>query len=125
MTTILPEREYLEHLRQGRFMIQRAPGTGRHVFYPRIAEPETGAALEWVAASGRGTVYSTSTISQRPPAEAYNVALVDLEEGPRMLSRVEGIAPDAVRIGMAVRAKIIQEGDMPLVVFTPAEALPA
>ena len=120
MDTIKPEQDYLAFLRERSFMIQRAPGSGRHVFYPRVAEPGTGAALEWVPATGRGTVYSTAVVHRRPPEPSYNVALIDLEEGPRMLSRVEGVAPDAVRIGMAVKARIVDEGGMPLVVFDPA-----
>ena len=116
-----PEQEYFEHVAAGRFMIQKSRSTGGHVFYPRIAEPGTGAAdLEWVAASGRGTVYSTTTIRQKPPVPDYNVALIDLEEGPRMMSRVDGIAPEAVRIGMAVTARVVREGDESLVVFVPA-----
>jgi uncharacterized protein len=116
-----PEQEYFEHVAAGRFMIQKSRSTGGHVFYPRVAEPGTGATdLEWVQASGRGTVYSTTTIRQKPPTPHYNLALIDLEEGPRMMSRVEGIAPEAVRIGMAVSARIVREGEQSLVVFVPA-----
>jgi len=115
-----PEKEYFEHLAAGRFMIQKSRGTGGHVFYPRMAEPGTGAAdLEWVPASGRGTVYSTTVIRQKPPAPNYNLALIDLAEGPRMMSRVDGIAPEAVTIGMPVTAKIVQEGEQPVLVFVP------
>lgn len=116
-----PEQDYFEHVAAGRFMIQRSRSTGGHVFYPRVAEPGTGATdLDWVEASGRGTVYSTTTIRQKPPTPHYNLALIDLEEGPRMMSRVDGIAPDEVRIGMAVAARIVREGDQSLVVFVPA-----
>ena len=116
-----PEKEYFEHLRQGRFMIQRSRSTGGHVFYPRVAEPGTGATdLEWVPASGRGVVYSTTVIRQKPPTPNYNVALIELAEGPRMMSRVDGIAPEQVKIGMPVKAKVIVEGEQPLVVFEPA-----
>ncbi|HEY2928597.1 Zn-ribbon domain-containing OB-fold protein [Piscinibacter sp.] len=116
-----PEKEYFEHLADGRFMIQKSRSTGGHVFYPRVAEPGSGATdLEWVEACGRGTVYSTTVIRQKPPALNYNLALIDLAEGPRMMSRVDGIAPEAVRIGMAVKAKVICENDQALVVFEPA-----
>ncbi|HSV48467.1 MAG TPA: OB-fold domain-containing protein [Ramlibacter sp.] len=116
-----PEKEFFEHLAQGRFMIQKSLSTGGHVFYPRVAEPGTGATdLEWVAASGRGTVYSTTVIRQKPPTPNYNLALIDLAEGPRMMSRVEGIAPEEVKIGMAVKARLIRENDQPLIVFEPA-----
>lgn len=119
-TSPRPEQDYLAFLAQGRFMIQRSRSSGRHVFYPRVAEPRTGATdLEWVPASGEGTVYATTVIRQRDPAQHYNVALIDLAEGPRMMSRVEGIAPDAVRIGMRVKARIAREGDGFVVVFDP------
>lgn len=118
-----PEKEYFEHLNAGRFMLQRSRATGGHVFYPRMAEPGTGATdLEWVEASGRGTVYSTTVIRQKPPTPDYNLALIDLAEGPRMMSRVDGIAPAAVTIGMAVVARVIRENEQPLVVFEPVQA---
>jgi len=118
--TMKPEREYFEHLAAGRFMIQRSRSTGGHVFYPRVAEPGTGATdLEWVEASGRGTVYSTTVIRQKAPTPNYNLALIDLAEGPRLMSRVEGIAPEAVKIGMAVNAKLVAENEQTLVVFEP------
>lgn len=121
MADIQPEKQYREFLAQGRFMIQRARNSGRHIFYPRVAEPGSGDTdLEWVEASGHGTVYSSTVVRKRPPEPSYNVALVDLAEGPRMMSRVVGIEPDAVSIGMAVRAKIIDEAGSPLLVFVAA-----
>lgn len=114
-----PEQQYLAFLAQGRFMIQKSVATGAHVYYPRVAEPGTGAALEWVAASGLGTVYATSVMRQRAPTPSYNVALIDLDEGVRMMSRVEGLPPESVRIGMRVKARIAREGETPLVVFDP------
>lgn len=111
----------MEFLAQGEFMLQRSRSSGAFVFYPRVAAPRTGATdLEWVKASGLGTVYSTTVIRQKPPKMDYNVALIDLKEGPRMMSRVEGLAPQDVKIGMPVRAKIISEDDKPFVVFEPA-----
>jgi uncharacterized protein len=119
--TIHPEQDYRRFLADGRFMILRCIDSGRYIFYPRVAEPLTGSTnLEWVEASGRGTVYSTTVIRQKPPAPSYNVALIDLDEGPRMMSRVEGLAPEQVRIGMRVKARIVREGDQPLVIFEPA-----
>lgn len=101
-------------------MIQRLRASGAHVFYPRVVEPRTGDTdLEWIEASGRGSVYSTTVQRSKPPAPDSNLALIDLAEGPRMLSRVEGIAPEDVTIGMAVRARIRDDGDGPFVVFEP------
>jgi len=117
-----PEKEFLEHLQAGRFMLQHSGSTSRHVHYPRIAAPGSGATdLVWVEASGLGTVYSTTTIRQKPPTPDYNLALIDLAEGPRMMARVDGIAPEAVKIGMEVKARIVRENDQPLVVFEPVD----
>lgn len=116
-----PEQDYLAYLAAGFFMIQRARTSGKYVFYPRVAEPGTGDTdLEWVEASGDGTVYSVTVISQRPPIPDYNVVLIDLAEGPRMMSRLDGIAPSKIEIGMKVTAKIVHENDTPLLVFEPA-----
>ena len=116
-----PEKEHFEFLAKGEFMLQRCRSSGAFIYYPRVAEPKTGATdLEWVKASGLGTVYSTTVIRQKPPKTDYNVALVDLAEGPRMMSRVSGLAPHDVKIGMPVRAKIISEDDRNIVVFEPA-----
>lgn len=120
MPTVHPEQDYLRFLEEGRLMIQRSRTSGRFIFYPRVAEPLTGDTdLEWVEPSGLGTVYSVTVVRQRPPAKDYNIALVDLAEGPRVMSRVDGLAPDAVRIGMAVKARVIREDDRPLLVFEP------
>ena len=74
-------------------------------------------------ASGAGTVYSTSTIARKPEAGGnYNVALVDLDEGVRMMSRVEDVAPEAVFIGQRVQARVAQREGRGLVVFHPASA---
>jgi len=120
-----PQQEYFAHLAEGRFMIQRSRSSGEHVFYPRVAAPRTGTQdLEWVSASGRGTVYATTVMRVRPPASSYNVCLVQLEEGPRLMSRVEGIAPEAVKVGMPVQARIARDDEgQPLVVFDPAEGV--
>ena len=117
-----PEEEFRAHLAQGRFMIQRSRSTGVHVFYPRPFAPGTGETdLEWVEASGEGVVYST-TVNRRSPDKggSFNVALIDLAEGPRMMSRVTGVAPEAVTIGMKVRARIEELNGAPAIVWAPA-----
>ncbi len=116
-----PEAVFRAHLGEGRFMIQRSASTGAYVFYPRLVAPGTGEAdLAWVEASGEGTVYATTVARRRPSSGGdYNVALIDLAEGPRMMSRVVGIAPDAVTIGMRVRAKVDELNGAPAVLFEP------
>jgi uncharacterized OB-fold protein len=121
MSDVQPEVQFAAFLEEGRFMLQRSRASGRCFFYPRVAEPGTGNTdLEWVEASGEGLVYSTTVIRQKPPTPHYNLALIEIAEGARMMSRVEGVPPEQVRIGMKVRAKVIREGDKPLLVFVPA-----
>lgn len=117
-----PERRYLDFIAEGKFMIQRSKSTGAYVHYPRTLNPGTGEAdLEWVEASGEGTVYATTVNRQRPEKGGdYNIALIDLKEGPRMMSKVVGIEPTEVKIGMKVRAKIDKIGDTDAIVFEPA-----
>ncbi|GAC1344699.1 MAG: OB-fold domain-containing protein [Acetobacteraceae bacterium] len=111
-----PEAEYRAHLEAGQFMIQRSRSSGRFVFYPRILIPGTGEQdLDWVPASGGGTVYAITV--NRTRDGSYNLALVDLDEGPRMMTRIEGV--ETVPIGTRVRARIIQEDGAALVVFDP------
>lgn len=115
------EAQYRQALDQGRFLIQHCDACTRAVFYPRMLCPHCGAdRLSWKTPDGRGTVYSTTVVRRKPDAGGdYNVALVDLAEGVRLMSRVEGIAPDAVRIGMAVRAQVAVTEGHGLVVFVP------
>jgi uncharacterized OB-fold protein len=70
--------------------------------------PHCGASeLKWVEPTGRGVVYSTSVVRQKPEKGGdYNVALIELDEGPRMMSRVMDVDPDKVKIGMKVSAHI-------------------
>lgn len=119
MKLLTPDAEYAAFLKEGQFMIQRSKSSGRHVFPPRVAEPGTGVRdLEWVEAKGMGTVYSITEISQRPPTPNTNVVLVDLDEGPRIISRVEGaFGPTLPAIGARVKARIVSNDKGPFVVF--------
>ena len=123
MTTPGPEAQFHAFLAEGKFMIQRSASTGKWVFYPRVAVPGTGETdLEWVAPSGLGTVCATTVTRVRPEQGGdYNIALIDLDEGPRILSRVTGLAPDAVTIGMRVRAHVGELEGAPAVLFAQTE----
>ena len=113
-----PEAQFKAYLAEGRFMIQRSRSTGRHVFYPRVAVPGSGETdLEWVPASGDGTIYSITV--NRTREGSYNVALVDLAEGPRLMSRIEGV--ETAQIGTRVKARIASIDDEPAIVFDVAE----
>ena len=118
-----PLNTYLEHCAKGDLAYQVCTDDGDPVFYPRAVAPGTGSTnLEWRVSKGLGTVYTTTVVRQKgePP---LNVAMIDLDEGFRMMSRVEGIDPARVRIGMRVKV-IIHPGDEkqpPYPVFTPAD----
>lgn len=121
--TTSPVEQYLEHLSRGELGYQ-ADEDGRAVFFPRVTAPNGfSGALTWKASAGLGTVYATTYILPKGES-AYNVSLVDMDEGFRLMSRVEGITPDKVRIGMRVKTRIHPaEGDEgPYPVFDPAEA---
>ena len=118
--TVHPDQDFLRFLSKGRFMLQRSQSSGRYVFPPRVAEPGTGSRdLLWVQASGLGSLYSITFVSQKDQAKSYNIALVDLAEGPRILTRIEGVAPATAPIGLSVCARIITENREALLVFEP------
>ena len=113
---------YLDHLGRGELAYQFDSVAGRAVFYPRLVAPETGADLEWRVSAGRGTVYATTVVHPQQGAP-YNVALIDMDEGFRLMSRVEDVAPTDVKIGMRVRFRAQHtEGEDPMPVFSPEAA---
>jgi|SRR5690606_22901131 uncharacterized OB-fold protein len=119
-----PYARYVQHLRAGELAYQFSPVAGRAVFFPRVRCPWSGQdCLEWRISAGIGTVYSTSVVYPRK-GDPYNVALIDLDEGFRMMSRVDGADPLQVAIGQRVRFQAVtEEGlDDPIPVFTLLEA---
>ena len=116
------DARYFSALANGVFEIPRCTDCGRWHFYPRVCCPHCHSeALEWAAPSGLGTVYST-TVVRKPNGADYCVCLVDLAEGPRLMSTVVGIAPDAVHIGQQVKAHVDARDEGPLLVFAPVGA---
>lgn len=112
-----PAEIYRRYLESGRLGFQRCAGCGAAVFYPRVICPVCGSAeLGWEVSSGFGVVYATTAVYRRD-ADAYNVVLVDLEEGFRMMSRVEGVPAEEVEVGTRVAFRIDREGDVPVPVF--------
>jgi uncharacterized OB-fold protein len=119
-----PLKTYQDHLARGELAYQFSREAGRAVFYPRVLCPFTGSdQLEWRVSKGLGTVYAT-TVVHPSEGKPFNVALVDCDEGFRLMSRVEDIAPEQVRIGQRVRFRVHPaEGDeAPYPVFAPAES---
>lgn len=93
--------------REHRLLIQYCRATGKPQFFPRPASLATGRRdLEWREVSGRGVVYSfTNTYSAWPGHEdrvPYLCALVELEEGVRLLCNLVNVKAEDVSIGMKV-----------------------
>jgi uncharacterized OB-fold protein len=118
-----PAAIHRDNLAAGKFAIQICTACGgKAVFPPRAICPHCGGtALRWQDASGAGIVYATTVVRDRPENGGdRNIALIDLAEGARLMSRVEGLPPTQVRIGMAVTARIAKTDAGPLLVFDPA-----
>ena len=117
-----PLAVYQSHLEKGELAYQWSPAANRAVFYPRAICPFSGSdRLEWRVSAGLGTVYATTVVHPAREGELYNVALIDCDEGFRLMSRVEEISPEAVEIGMRVRFRVHRPGgdEPPYPVFAP------
>jgi uncharacterized OB-fold protein len=114
----LEDREFWEGARRGELRIQRCLTCGRHQHYARILCSHCGKqTLEWVTASGAGTVYSFTVIRQNgvPPFNErlpFVVATVDLDEdGARVIAAMPALDPSEARVGMRVRATFRPAGN--------------
>ncbi len=115
---------FRDHLAQGQLAYQHDVETGRAVFYPRVIGPGSGSPdLTWRVSAGLGTVYAVTVVSPRGESP-YNVVLVDMDEGFRLMSRIECLPAESVLIGMRVRARVHHPGDgqAPYPVFDPEVA---
>lgn len=112
---------YWEGLKNGVVLFQRCADCGHAQWYFRAMCARCWSRnIDEVASSGRGTVYSFTTVHQTADAALaaelpFTLALVDLEEGPRVLGRIEG--DDAVEIGDAVAATFRDIGEFRLLYF--------
>jgi uncharacterized OB-fold protein len=113
-----PAVTYRRHLENGKLGYQRCADCSAAVFYPRVLCPVCGSgALEWRESAGRGTVYATTAIYSRD-RDPRNVVLVDLDEGFRTMSRIEGVPAEEVEVGARVRFEVRRgEEDEPVAVF--------
>lgn len=93
--------------REGKLLLQHCTDCGRPQFYPRILCSHCGSReLGWQAASGDGRI-ATFTVVRQPVSPAYEapyvVALIDLDEGPRMMSHIVNCDPEQIRVGQTVQ----------------------
>lgn len=124
-------RHYWEAARAGRLLIQQCVACGAHQFYPRrhctaCFAPEP----EWREASGRGTLHTFSVIHRSANPEfsddtPYVFAIVELEEGVRMATRIVGAPIERLVCDVPVRLSWTEaQGDVRLAVFVLDEDLP-
>jgi uncharacterized OB-fold protein len=105
-----PGAIFADRCRRGKLSFTVA-ADGRPVFPPRLG-------LAWRDSAGLGTVYAATTARPRG-APPRGIVLVDLDEGFRMMSRVDGIPAEDVTPGLRVRLDFAP-GDPPLPIFRPA-----
>jgi uncharacterized OB-fold protein len=115
---------YWDATREHRLLIKRCGACGRPHWYPRPFCPHCWSEdVAWEEASGLGTLYTWSVVRRNdlPPfgeRVPYITAVVDLDEGPRMLSNLVGVDEAEVRIGMRLEVRWQADGDDVLPVFT-------
>lgn len=103
-------RPFWEGTRAHELRLQRCRDCRKHIFYPRLVCPFClSDNLDWVIASGKGKVYSYTVVRRAMhPAfredVPYVLAIVQLEEGPRITTNIVGVPPQEVRVDMPVRA---------------------
>ena len=118
-----PDQLFQRALAEGEILLPKCDDCGANHFFPRVLCPHChGAAISWKQATGKGRVYTTTVVrrSQNRGGD-YNVCMVELQEGVRMMSRVEDIAPGEVAIDMAVTAFVGEAEGVPAVLFKPSE----
>ena len=100
---------YWDGCRKHQLLIQRCTQCAHYQFYPRIiCHACMSDSVEWMQATGQGRVRSF-TVIRRAVSEAYAaevpyvIALIELAEGPTMMSNVVKCDPDSVAVGMPVR----------------------
>jgi uncharacterized protein len=118
-------RPFWDGLRDGQLMLPRCESCGQAFFYPRILCPRCHSReVSWIRASGRGTLHAFEIAYQsfqrawkiKPP---YVLAMIALDEGPRMMSNLINVEPDprVIRCDMPVEVvftKITDEITLPL-----------
>lgn len=108
---------YWSEARAGRLVLRHCRSCSRPHFPPRHLCPDCWSDdLDWIAASGEGTVHTFTVMHRAPLSDfagsvPYVVALVDLDEGPRMMTNIVGSNARGVAIGERVRVSFEQRGE--------------
>jgi uncharacterized OB-fold protein len=104
---------YFRAAANGTLLIERCPECKHAQHYPRGVCTECGAAPQWEAVSGTGTVYTFSIVWQSgapgfKQEMPYVVALIDLDEGPRLMGNITGCPVEDVKIGARAEAYVVR-----------------
>lgn len=125
----LESMPFWDAVKEGRLLIKHCNACGEKHYYPRPFCPKCWSDdVEWFEASGRGTLYTWSIVhtNELPPFNErtpYVAAIVDLEEGPRMMTNVVDCAFEDLEIGMPLEAVFTPASDeWTIVQFRPAAA---
>jgi uncharacterized OB-fold protein len=109
--------EFYAHLAGGELRLQRCDACERWRHPPRLLCGACGSSRwSWRRVSGRGSVFTWTVTHQAlvPPFAddlPYAVVVVELEEGPRLVTAVSGVSPDALRLGLPVEVRIAHVSD--------------
>jgi hypothetical protein len=111
-------RPFWDGVRRHELLLQRCRPCGEHFFYPRAVCPKClSADLEWRAVSGRGTLHTFTVVHRGargfPIGPPYVIAIVALDEGPRLMTNLVGIEPDPARIAIGMPVEVVFEDVTP------------
>ena len=119
-------RPFYDGAMGGKLMLMRCSDCGTYRMPSRMhCDVCLSANAEWVEASGRATVRTLGVMHQKYhpgfyPELPYNLALIELAEGPRMVSNIVGAENDDLRVGMAVKVDFEKHEDVAIPKFRPA-----
>ena len=119
-------RPFYEAAMGGKLMLMRCTDCGGYRVPSRMhCDVCLSTNVEWAQASGRATIRTLGVMHQKYhagfyPELPYNLALIELEEGPRMVSNVVGAANGELRVGMPVQVEFEQHADVAIPKFRPA-----
>ena len=101
------EQPFYDACAAGKLVLQRCQSCGHVLFYPRThCDACQSDQLVWEDASGTGTVASYTVVRRGVSADfetPYVIALIDLDEGPRMMSQIVGADLDGLTVGLSVK----------------------
>ena len=121
-------REFWKATKKGNLLIQQCQECNSNIFFPKKVCPECWSGnLDWQEASGKAQVYTFTVMRDMVEPKfmgdlPYVIAMVDLEEGIRMTTRIVNCNPDDVEIGMNVEVvfeEVSPECSLPM--FQPTE----